>query len=261
MSRNKKSTSSVVMFCLLTAILGLFVYSVKDFFLEGSANAASGLNKAQVEEVVKEVIKNNPELIMDSLRAAQEKSMKDSQDKAQAAIVSHKAEIENAKSSPVAGNVNGDVTIVEFFDYRCGYCKTANKTVQELLQSDKNIKFIYKQLPVLGEDSAYAAKAALTVYHLDKQKFFPFHDKLMQTTQINKEAIAKLVVEVGIDLAKFNATIDKPAIKEELEKTKELAQKINVNGTPAFVINGKFVGGAIDLHAFKNIIEEVRKKK
>jgi protein-disulfide isomerase len=260
MSRNKKSTSSIVMFCLLTAILGLFVYSVKDFFLEGSANAAAGLNKAQVEVVVKEVIKNNPELILESLRAAQEKSMHDSQKKAQEAIASHRGELENSKDSPVAGNPNGDVTIVEFFDYRCGYCKSAHKTAQELLQSDKNIKFIYKQLPVLGEESAYAAKAAIAVYHLDKQKFFSFHDKLMQTSQINKESIAKLVTEVGIDLTKFNATIDKPIIQEELEKTKELANKIDVNGTPAFIINGKFVGGAIDINAFKGIIAEARKK-
>jgi protein-disulfide isomerase len=258
-NRNRSSKAMIIIFALT---FGVMIYSIKSFFFDEMAIASgNSMNKEQVESIVKEYLQNNPELIASSLKMAHEKTMKEAEEKAKIAISSRKKEIENTKTSPFEGNNDGDITIVEFFDYRCGYCKTANKTVNQLMAEDKNIKVIFKQYPILGEDSYLAAKSALAIYEMEPKKYISFHNKLMEIKQINKEAINNLVKELGFDFALFEQTLAKKSIEEELSKIRDLAKDININGTPAFIINGELVPGALDLDNFKVKIAGIRKDK
>ncbi len=258
-SRNRSSKGMMI---ILALTLGVVIYSVKSFFFYEMAIASgNNMNKEQIELIVKEYLQNNPELIADSLKAAHEKTMKESEEKAKVAISSRKKEIESTKTSPFEGKNDADVVIVEFFDYRCGYCKTANKTVNQLVSEDKNLKVIFKQYPILGEDSYLAAKSALAIFEMDAKKYVTFHNKLMEIKQINKESINNLVKELGFDFAMFEQTMTKKSIEEELTRIRDLAKDVNINGTPAFIINGELIPGALDLDNFKAKIAEIRKNK
>jgi protein-disulfide isomerase len=251
----------MVLFIII--LIGVALYAARDYLPINLSEAASLTDpgKEELENTIKDVIQNNPEMIVNAFKAAQEKSSAEAASKSKLALASKKQEIESVLSSPYSGNPKGDVTIVEFFDYRCGYCKTVNKTVQELLVQDKNIKILYKELPILGEASLMASKAALAVYHIDNSKYFDYHNQLMQIQNVDKEAIEKVAVNVGISVDTLKAAMEKPLIKEELDRIQNLAQQVGISGTPAFVIDGELIPGAIDLASFKAKIEEVRKKK
>ena len=258
-SRSSSPSKKAIIVSLI--ILVSVIYSTKSFFFDDIANASAGdLSKDQVEKIVKEVIKNNPELIIESLKSAQEKEMKEFQEKSKLAAQSKRGELEDTKHTPFEGPNNADITIVEFFDFRCGYCHVAHKTLKQLLTIDKNVKVIYKSFPILGEDSDFAARSALAIYEMEPKKYHIFHDKLMEAKPINKESIHKIIAELGIDQQLFDNAVNKDSIKESLAKTGTLAREIQINGTPAFIINGQVIsGGALDVESLKATIAEIRK--
>jgi protein-disulfide isomerase len=262
--RSSRSSSSATMIFFIVAIMAVGVYLARSYFPKSTSEIVSNsddTNEENIEEAIKGVIKNNPQLIVDAFNEAQAKSNLEAAEKTKAFLTSKKDELENAKSSPYSGDEKGDITIVEFFDYRCGYCKTVNKTVQELLSHDKKIKFIYKELPILGEESVFAAKVALAVYHIDNSKYSMFHNQLMQTANIDKPSIDKIVSSLGISAEVLKATMEKPAVTEELNRIQQLALQAGIRGTPAFVIEGELLTGAVDINSFKSKIETLRNNK
>ena len=167
----------------------------------------------------------------------------------------------NDNSSPVSGNQNGDVTIVEFFDYQCGYCKKVFSFIPTLLKQDKNLRFIFKELPILSPESEMAARVALVVWKYNKEKYFQFHKTLMEAqTRLSKNNLMRTAKKLGINVTRIEMEMGSDEIDNILLRNQELAKNLGIRGTPAFVIGQQIIPGAIGLRDIQNLVSEIRKK-
>jgi protein-disulfide isomerase len=226
-------------------------------------NAADPLTPAQkdaVREVVREYLINNPEVLIDALQAYQARAAEETQKQQQAALSQFREQLERDPTSPVVGAANGDVTIVEFLDYRCTYCKKVFPAIQELLKNDGNIRYVVKELPILSPESVVAAKAALAVWRKTPAKYMAFHTALMTARgTLSDTRILEIAGEVGLDAKAVGAAMKDPEINAALAKNHELAQSLNIQGTPAFVVGGRLVPGAVGVDALRELVAAARK--
>jgi protein-disulfide isomerase len=170
----------------------------------------------------------------------------------------HRSEIFDDPTTPVGGNPKGDVTIVEFFDYRCPYCKRVQPELQALLDQDRKLRFIYKELPILGPASVIAARAALAAQR--QGKYEAFHAAMMGTKgQITEDTVDKIAESVGLDIDWLRQDMAAPEIVQALRANLVLANALNIHGTPGFIIGNRIVMGGIDLDTLKNMIGAARK--
>jgi protein-disulfide isomerase len=212
-----------------------------------------------IEAVIHDYLTNNPELMLDLLQAAQDKLKGESRDKAAAALVDRRREPLDDPDSPVAGNPKGDVSLVEFFDYRCPYCKQVEPALEALLAKDKQLRFVYKELPVLGPDSITAARAALAARK--QGKYDAMHRALMMVKgQIDEAAVTKVASSVGLDVERLKADMAAPEVDRALKANLKLAEALDIHGTPGFVIGDEIVPGAVSLDELKRLIEAARRK-
>lgn len=228
-----------------------------------AADAASALNEGEakaVEALVRQYILDHPEVIIESMQNYQIRQQLAEQEAATAALAANRDEIKNDASAPVAGNPKGDVTVVEFFDYRCAYCKRVLPSVRELLESDKNIRYVFKELPILGPDSVTASRAALAAWKIAPEKYFAFHTALMEARgELNEEQVLQIAEKVGLDRKKVKAGMAAPEVEKAIQRNLELAQKLRVQGTPAFIVGDALVPGAVDLEQLKELVASARK--
>ena len=229
----------------------------------GSASATDALSPAQrkaTEELVRDYILNNPDVIIQSLRDYEEKQRQTAEKEAEQAIAANRQALERDASSPVAGNPNGDVTIVEFFDYRCGFCKKVLPSVRELLKTDGKVRWVFKEFPILGPDSGTASQFALAAWRTAPEKYLPFHMALMEHRgDLGETQIMEIAKKVGLDVESLKKARTDPEIKSTIERNMDLAHTLEVNGTPAFVVGGHLVPGAVDLATLRQLVEEARK--
>jgi protein-disulfide isomerase len=217
----------------------------------GSGNPALGRN-------IRAYLMANPEVLVEAMQELERKQDDQRDTQAVRAIQKNQAELLNDPESPVGGNPNGDVTIVEFSDYQCPYCKKAFTAVKSVVASDGKVKLVYKDLPILGEASKIAAVAALA--SLKQGKHDVFHDALMtNTAKLDADRIFEIAASVGIDVARLKTDMEDPKIKSIIDRNMALAQELGVRGTPAFVIGKQFVPGAVDASALKELIADARK--
>jgi protein-disulfide isomerase len=224
-----------------------------------AAEALSGAQQEQIEAVVREYILKNPEILVESLRGYEEKHRQATEEDAKKAIAANRDALEKNPTSPVAGNPQGDVTIVEFFDYRCGYCKKVLPSLQELLKTDKNVRVVFKEFPILGPDSVIAAQAALAAWKIAPDKYLPFHLALMESRgEMNEARVLEIAKKVGLDPEKLKAAKADPEIKATIERNHELARALQINGTPAFIVGGQLVPGAVDITTLREMVGTAR---
>jgi protein-disulfide isomerase len=168
-----------------------------------------------------------------------------------------RSEIFDDPATPVGGNPHGDVTIVEFFDYRCPYCKQVQPALQALLEQDHKLRFIYKEMPILGPASVVAARAALAAQR--QGKYEAFHAAMMGTKgQITEDTIERVAASVGLDVDWLKQDMAAPDIMQALRANVALANALNIHGTPGFIIGNRIVAGALDLDTLKNMIAAAR---
>lgn len=216
-------------------------------------------NAEAVEAVVRQFILDNPEVIIESMQNYQVRQQLAEQQAAAAAMTTHADELKNDPTSPVAGNPKGDVTIVEFFDYRCGYCKKVFPTVRELLKTDKNVRYVFKEFPILGPDSVTASHAALAVWSLAPDKYLDFHAALMDARgSLGEEQVLAIAKKVGLDPDKVRKAMADPKIKQSIERNIALAQSLSIQGTPAFIVGDELLPGAIDLDHLRELVAAQR---
>ena len=224
---------------VLPALLGLLP-------LTTPALQAAELQRADVEQIVREYMLSHPELLIEmsnALRAQQEAE----QGKADKALIQQYQQVLFKQASdPVGGNLKGTQTIVEFVDYNCGYCKRATPALRELLASDKSVRIVYKEFPILSETSYIAAKAALAVHSLHPEQYEAFHDALMATQGHlqDENAIAAVAKQLKMNWPAIQKKMQDPAIDKQLQANRQLAQQLGLTGTPAFVIGGTILRGA-----------------
>src|SRR5204863_10076616 len=194
-----------------------------------------------------------------ALQAAEDKMKGDAKDKAAQALSTRRREIFEDPDTPVAGNPNGDVSLVEFFDYRCPYCKQVVPSLEALLAEDRQLRLVYKEFPVLGPDSVTAARAALAARKQDK--YDAMHRALMaQKGQLDEAAVFRVASSVGLDVERLKRDMAAPDIDRMIKANTSLASALDIRGTPGFVIGDEIVPGAISLQALKQLIDTARRK-
>lgn len=230
--------------------------------LTGWASAGQALPDAQreaIEKVVHDYLLRDPEVLVEALRGYEEKHRAAADREAEQAVAANRGALDNDAAAPVAGNPQGDVTVVEFFDYRCGYCKKALPSVQELLKTDNKVRWVFKEFPILGPDSAIAAKGALAAWKIAPGKYFPFHVALMETRgELSESRVLDTAKKVGIDAEKLRTALAAPDINAAIERNYDLARKLQINGTPAFIVGGKLTPGAVDLPTLREMVGTAR---
>lgn len=232
------------------------------FAAEGDISAEQ---KAKIEKIVHEYVVSHPEVLVEAARSLEKKQKEQIAEQAKSTISQSKASLFDGPS-PVTGNEKGNVTLVEFFDYQCIHCKKMSVVIDQLLKKDKNLRVVFKELPIFGPSSELTAKAALAS---QKQgKYVAFHNALMAEKQsMNKARMLKVAASVGLDTKKLEEDMKSADVQKELDANVKLAQELRLGGTPAFVIAGYpfkentksfFVPGSTTSEAFVDLIAQAR---
>ena len=231
--------------------------------LAAAAPAASSApltaDQAELGKSIRAYLLANPEVLVDAMQELERKQDSQRDAVAQKGVTENQAELYRDPDSPIGGNPNGDVVIVEFNDYQCPYCKRAYQAVKQAAGADGKVKIIYKDIPILGEASKIAALAALASAKQGKHQ--PMHNAMMEFTgKLDRDKILEIAVGVGIDRAQLEKDMEDPKIKAIIDRNLALASALGIRGTPAFVIGNQFVPGAVDADTLKRMINDVRTK-
>lgn len=213
-----------------------------------------------VEEVIQKWVEANPEIIIQSVVAMQQQAAEKQQQEAQKNVSSSQNQLFSQNDDPMHTPEGYDVSLVEFFDYNCGYCKRAYASVKQLIAEDTRVRIIFKELPILGPSSVELSKVAIAVNILDSSKYVKFHDALMTGKARTKDDAIKIAKSIGIDTKKLTKTLnDKQSeIANKIESNQKLASSIGINGTPAFVIGEDLIPGAVGIDTLKAKIKSQR---
>ncbi len=224
-----------------------------------AAEMAQPLQRKQIESIIHDYLMQHPDVLIAALRQAEDKLHKDDEVKASQAVADHHKEVFDDPATPVAGNPKGDATIVEFFDYRCPYCKQVEPSLESMLTHDSKLRLVYKEFPILGPASVTAARAALAAQR--QGKYDAFHDAMMAAHgNITDETIYRVAASVGLDVEKLKRDMESPEIAQQIKDNMKLADALDIHGTPAFVIGDKVVPGAVDLDQLKSMVTGARSK-
>jgi protein-disulfide isomerase len=226
------------------------------------AQTFSDDQRHEIENIVKDYLLKHPEVLQDVMAAMDKKQQEADAEKARSTIKENNATLFNSPHEVVLGNPQGDVTMVEFFDYNCGFCKRALLDMLTLLKTDPNIKFVLKEFPVLGEGSVEAAHVAVAARMQDAtgKKYIEFHQKLLggrgPADKAHALAVAK---EVGFDMARIEKDMASDEVKTTIDEDMKLADALGVSGTPSYVVGSELVVGAVGLDTLKEKISAERK--
>lgn len=225
-----------------------------------SASAFTSEQRKELTAIIKEILVNNPEILLEAQNALEAKMDKIQAERMAVAIKEHAAELFRPTGSPIVGNVNGDVPVIEFFDYNCGYCKKAFTDLAKLVDKDKKVRVILKEFPILAKGSEEAAKVALAAKM--QGKYWEFHRAMLQSQgQANEASALKVAEKLGLDMTKLKKDMASAEVKKEIDDTRELAQKMGIQGTPHFIVGDRIVPGAPENLAelLGKHVEDVRK--
>jgi len=212
---------------------------------------------AEFGSQVRNYLLENPKVIREVIERLQVQEAREQAVKKSKNLASYIDELENDGYSFVAGNPDGDVTIVEFFDYRCGFCKRVYADLMKTVDEDGNVRLVLKEFPILGEDSMLATRAALAAEN--QNKYMQYHDNLMKARGgLSRGRILQIAADSGLNTDQLLKDIDDEEISAKIQKTYQLATALNISGTPAFVIGGELTAGAIPASRMKEMIASAR---
>ncbi len=217
---------------------------------------AQQITDEQVKQLALEAILENPQIIMQAVAILEQRE----RERAASGANTVRLQLEQDPNSPNLGNPDGDVTVIEFFDYNCPYCRKAGQTVQELLASDANVRVIYREWPILGEDSVFASRAALAARA--QGKYEEFHWALMNGEGRASEAsILKLARHLDLDVEKLRADMTSPAVEAHIAQSSALARTLGFTGTPAFIVGDRTAPGMLSTDEITAMVAEARAAK
>jgi protein-disulfide isomerase len=206
----------------------------------------SGADQTRIERVVRDYVLANPELIPQAMQRLQERE-------SGRAIAADRSRIETPYKGAVMGNPNGDVTLVEFFDYNCGYCRASLPVIEQLVKADPKVRVVFRELPILAEESRDAARASLGA--ADQGKFVAFHEALYAAGPVSAETIAAAAKRTGVDLSKIPEDAD-----TEIAGNIGIATKLGISGTPAWVVGDRVLSGALPYDRLQEAVAAARAK-
>jgi protein-disulfide isomerase len=250
---------------VLALIAAIVVLAVSQGFAQTAGSSKPGKadplptdDKERIEKIVHDYLIKNPSVIREAIEVLQ---AQEAQEKEQAAAKNIKAlrpQIFSDPLSPVVGNPKGDVTVVVFFDYNCGYCKKSLPELAVLISKDPQLRVVYKEFPILGPGSQAAARAALAA---DRQgKYSVFHDALFKAPSLSEVAIKGIADRSGLNYEQLQKDIADPKLGALLDQNYALATALHIEGTPAYIVGDQLIPGAIDMDSLKSLIDEERSK-
>ncbi|WP_025898915.1 DsbA family protein [Sneathiella glossodoripedis] len=250
MRQNTRVTFLAIL--LVIGIIGVFGFNMYQYQKTDSEQAFG--------EKVRAYLLDNPKIIREVIEKLSVVEAREKAEQERQALSMYQGELENDGFSYVAGNPNGDITIVEFFDYRCGYCKQSFPEILKAVESDGNIRLVFKEFPILGPPSVLAAHAAMSAQK--QNKYMEYHTALMQMRgSITEEKLLQLAADLGLEIDKFKSDMKSADIEENISRTYALANQLNITGTPAFVIGGRMAAGAIPAQRMLAMVEDAREQK
>jgi len=224
------------------------------------ARADDGATRAEFEQLIKDYLTRNPEVVQDALDLLENRKAAAKAEKQKAAIKANYADIFSS-TRQVTLNRNGDVTLVEFFDYNCGFCKRALSDLLDLMKADPNLRVVLKELPILGPGSVEAARVAVAVRMQDPggAKYLEFHRKLLENRGPNDKARALAAAqEAGLDMTRLNRDMASEEVGRTIDESARLAKALGINGTPAYVVGDKVIVGALGRSVLKEVVDAAR---
>jgi protein-disulfide isomerase len=226
-----------------------------------SAQEDQPLTPKQVEgvrKVVRDYLMEHPEVIGEAIEALREKMRVQAENDAKKMIEARKDEIFKSADDPVAGNPKGDVTLVEFFDYNCGFCKQTFDAMWEAVKADGKVRVVFKEFPILGPDSVTAARVALVAKAMGK--YDDYHRALMKFRgKLDEKAVFRVAGEVGLNVDQVRKDMMAPEIDKQLKKNFDLAHALDIGGTPTFLVGDRVVSSALDQPTFRQLFDLARK--
>lgn len=223
---------------------------------KASSNGAQALDanqKAQVERIVHEYLIKNPQILIQMTQLLQQQQMKSQQEKILNAIPDQAEKLFNMSSSPVSGNKEGSITLVEFFDYQCGHCRRMTSTIKALPEKHENLRIIHKTYPIFGAESEFASRAALASKM--QGKFDAMHTALMEAQPpLDKKKVLDAAKAAGLDTKKLQKDMKAPEINEEISTNYELANALGIKGTPSFIISNPAIPASVEGQKDKEVI-------
>jgi protein-disulfide isomerase len=210
-----------------------------------------------LQKVIHDYILAHPEVLIESLQIARERQQIRQEQQSKNLISSLKKELVDDPMTPVRGNPSGDVTLIEFFDYRCPYCRQVEPWLQTLINNNSSLRVVEKEMPILGAASVYEARTALAA--LKQGKHEAFHNAIMsKKPNVDDATILQLVAQAGLDLDRMKTDMNSPEVDAEIKRTLEIAKVLKLNGTPAFIVGSELVPGATDLETLQALVDEAR---
>ena len=233
----------------MTRTIFIYISILISFFLIISPSHSHEINKENIDTIIKKFLKKNPEFLkstLDNYKVSLENKQKQ-----------HAINLLKDINNPGVFSKQANITIYEFFDYNCGYCKSVVRTIMDVLSEDKKINFVFVEFPILSEQSYFAAKAALA--SKNQNLYNKFHLSLMKINgRVNEEKVFSTAKKIGLDINQLKKDMNNTEIEQQLVKNREIAKLLGLNGTPAFIIGNIIYPGALNLNNLTKIIKQFR---
>lgn len=219
--------------------------------------SAQEMTPEEVKKLALEAILENPQIVMEAVAILREREAAETAAQAEVSLAKYAELLKNDPNAPVMGNPDGDVTLVEFFDYNCPYCRRAGTAVKALIEADPNLRVVYREWPILGDASVVATRASLAAR--EQGKYEEMHWALMGLEgRVNENAVMRVASSLGMDVDQLKADMQLPAIDQHIATSMEISRGLGFNGTPSFVIGGQTVPGFVEQDELARLVEEAR---
>jgi protein-disulfide isomerase len=237
----------------------LLIISILALAPAGARAEFSADQRAEIVAIIRDAMKQDPSILRDAITTLQADESARDRANAQGALAAMRDKLVTP-ADPVGGNAKGDVTIVEFFDVRCPYCKKLEPDMARFLAADKGVRLVYKDLPILGPASTLGSKALLAAHR--QNAYEKFREAVMKLPpDITMAALEGVAKKQGLDWAKLSRDMEDPAIRTQLDANLALAHTLSIQGTPALIVGDEVVPGVVDTEELKRLVAEVRKAK
>ncbi len=217
--------------------------------------------RTELQGIIRDYLVKNPEVLQEALVELDRRQQEAQRTAQVSALKEAQGALQNSASATVAGNPQGDVTLVEFFDYNCGYCKRALGDLKAIIKADPKVRLVLKDFPVLGPESLEAHRVALAVkQQLKGERMFDYHVRLMESRgRVNGERAKAVAKEMGLDMARLDKDAESPEVRAAIQENVVLGDRLGLTGTPAYVVGDEVVSGAVGVEPLRQALGNVRK--
>lgn len=216
----------------------------------------AGSDEERIKQLAIEAILENPEIVAQAMSILRERDADQQASALRTTLQRLRPELDEDDNAPILGNVEGDVTLIEFFDYNCPYCKSVAPDILSLIEEDRSIRLVYREWPILGEDSLFAARAALAAR--EQGLYEELHWALMSLRRATKQTVLIAAEEVGLNIEQLQRDMTSEKIAQHIERSMQLAREIGLSGTPSFVLGDRVIPGAISLEEMRDLLQQYR---